>query len=106
MSDNILNYEVVLALGEQASANRDENADLWRALRGGGNNFGIVVQYDMRTFPQGRFWSGSVYYFPASFPSQIDAMVTEVQKPDASPETHLMCSIGYSGQFNATMCMN
>ncbi|XDG00627.1 hypothetical protein ABKA04_000242 [Annulohypoxylon sp. FPYF3050] len=65
--DNVLNYEVVLASGEIVNANAHEHTDLWRALRGGGNNFGIVTRYDFRTFEQGPFWGGSVYYFPPSF---------------------------------------
>lgn len=62
MSDNVLNYEIVLASGEIVNANADENRDLWLALRGGNNNFGVVTRFDFRTFPQGSFWGGSVYY--------------------------------------------
>ncbi|KAH8432049.1 FAD-binding oxidoreductase [Aspergillus melleus] len=104
--DNVVNYEIVLASGEVIQANAHENPDLWIALRGGANNFEIVTRYDMRTFPQGRFWGGSVYYFEPSFPSQMEALVTEVQKPDATEETHLMISIGYAAQFGQTMCQN
>lgn len=53
--DNVVNYEVVLASGEVVNASAEENSDLWTALRGGGNNFGIVTSFDFRTFPQGRF---------------------------------------------------
>lgn len=104
--DNVINYEVVLASGETVQANAHENPDLWISLRGGANNFGIVTRYDLRTFPQGPFWGGSVYYFAASFPGQIEALVKEVQKPDATDETHLMISIGYAAQFGQTMCQN
>ncbi|PLB46221.1 FAD-binding domain-containing protein, partial [Aspergillus steynii IBT 23096] len=102
--DNVLNYEIVLASGEVVQANAHENSDLWIALRGGANNFGVITRYDMRTFLQGPFWGGSVYYFASSFPDQIDALVSEVQKPDATKETHLMISIGY--HFGETMCQN
>lgn len=102
----MINYEVVLASGETVQANAHENPDLWISLRGGANNFGIVTRYDLRTFPQGPFWGGSVYYFAASFPGQIESLVKEVQKPDATDETHLMISIGYAAQFGQTMCQN
>jgi hypothetical protein len=104
--DNVVNYEIVLASAEIVNANAYSNTDLFHALRGGGNNFGIVTRYDIRTFEQGCFWGGSIYYFPASFPSQIEALVAELQKPDATDETHLMMSIGYAAQFGQTMCMN
>lgn len=48
--DNVLNYEIVLASGEICNANAQENADLWLALRGGGNNLGVVTSFDCKTF--------------------------------------------------------
>lgn len=33
--------------------------DLYWALRGGGNNFGIVTRFDLATYPQGDMWAGS-----------------------------------------------
>jgi hypothetical protein len=97
--DNVVNYEVVLATGTVVNANATENSDLWRALRGGGNNFGVVTRFTLRTFSQGSFWGGSVFYFPSSFPSQIQAYCDELNKPDASDKTHIMISQGYSGVF-------
>lgn len=58
------------------------------------------------TFEQAPFWGGNVYYFPPSFPGQLEALATELQKQDADPDTHYMISIGYSVQFKATMCLN
>ncbi|KAI1382908.1 uncharacterized protein F4822DRAFT_440683 [Hypoxylon trugodes] len=104
--DNILNFEVVLASGSVVNANAHENKDLWIALKGGSNNFGVVTRFDMPTFKQGRFWGGNVLYFPGNFPGQIEALVAEVQKPDADPNTHLMISIGYSSSMGGNMCMN
>lgn len=103
------NFEVVLASGEIVNANAQENSDLWIALRGGGNNFGVVTRFELRTFKQGPFWGGTVFYFPPSFPSQIDALVHELKKPDASDETHIMISAGYSvayGPDAGNMCLN
>ncbi|KAF7960691.1 hypothetical protein EAE96_000365 [Botrytis aclada] len=106
VSDNVVNYEVVLASGEIISANASENSELWIALRGGSNNFGIVTRFDMTTFKQGPFWGGSVCYFSASFPSQIEALVNEIKKPDASEETQLMIIIGYAAAFGMIACQN
>ncbi|KAI1251403.1 hypothetical protein MGN70_005971 [Eutypa lata] len=105
--DSILNFEVVLASGAVVNANAHENSDLWIALRGGGNNLGIVTRFDFRTFKKGPLYGGSLYYFGDSFPGQLDALVDELQKPDASEETHLMVSIGYAATFGPQMmCMN
>ncbi|KAF3016508.1 hypothetical protein E8E14_011048 [Neopestalotiopsis sp. 37M] len=106
ISDNIVNFEIVLASGDTTNANAEQNADLWIALKGGSNNFGIITRYDIATFEQGPFWGGNVLYFPPAFPAQIEALVTELQKPDADPNTHLMLSIGFSARIGAIMCMN
>ncbi|KAJ8060841.1 hypothetical protein OCU04_009925 [Sclerotinia nivalis] len=49
--DNVVNYEIVLADGKIVNANQSDNHDLWKALKGGSNNFGIVTRFNIRTFP-------------------------------------------------------
>jgi hypothetical protein len=102
----VVNYQIVLASGETVNANNNENLDLFTALRGGGNNFGVVTRFDVRTFKQGPFWGGAVFYFPPSFPGQIEALVKEVQKPDTDVETHIMISLFYAAQFGSVMGLN
>ncbi|KAH9908353.1 FAD-binding domain-containing protein [Xylariomycetidae sp. FL2044] len=104
--DNVVNYEVVLASGEIVNANARENPDLFKVLKGGGNNFGIVTRFDMRTFQQGPFWGGAVFYFPDQFPAQIEALSHEINKPDASDETHIMISLFFAAQFGQVMGLN
>ncbi|MCJ1377709.1 hypothetical protein MMC17_000805 [Xylographa soralifera] len=58
--DNVHNYEVVLGSGKIINANIDENRDLFRALKGGTNNFGVVTRFDLKTFAQGKLWGGFV----------------------------------------------
>jgi hypothetical protein len=58
---NILSYELVLASGSTAIASASANRDLWRALKGGSNNFGIVTRFTARSFPSPGIWSGFLY---------------------------------------------
>ncbi|KAI1082678.1 FAD-binding domain-containing protein [Whalleya microplaca] len=105
--DNVVNFEVVLASGAIVNANARENPDLWVALRGGGNNFGIVTRFDVRTFKQGPMWGGMIFYYLPSFSGQVDALVDELTRPDTSKETHLMLSIGYYGVASSDIvCLN
>ena len=55
-----MNYEVVLADGRVVEANATTHADLFRVLKGGGNNYGIVTRFDMATFEAKRVWDGQV----------------------------------------------
>ena len=58
--DNVNTYEVVFADGTiQEVSYSSPYSDLYFALRGGGNNFGIVTRFDVVTFPQGDLWAGS-----------------------------------------------
>jgi hypothetical protein len=50
-------FEVVLADGSIVKASAEQNADLWKGLRGGANNFGIVTGLELVTFKQGPLWS-------------------------------------------------
>lgn len=59
--DDVLSYEVVLADGSIVNANTKDNASLFKALKGGGNNFGIVTRFDMAAFPAGKIYAGLVF---------------------------------------------
>ncbi|THV48661.1 hypothetical protein BGAL_0234g00010 [Botrytis galanthina] len=48
--DNVVNYDVVLGNGTQVKASADCNPDLFWALKGGANNFGIVTKFTLNTF--------------------------------------------------------
>lgn len=63
VSNNIVSYEIVLADGTIATASETTNSDLWRALKGGSNNFGIVTSFTARSFPTGSIWGGFFYMF-------------------------------------------
>ncbi|KAH7029081.1 oxidoreductase FAD-binding protein [Microdochium trichocladiopsis] len=58
--DNIDNFEVVLASGQIVNANSKTNTDLFKALKGGSGNFGIVTSFTMRAYEQGPMWGGFV----------------------------------------------
>ncbi|EED23504.1 FAD binding domain protein [Talaromyces stipitatus ATCC 10500] len=57
---NCVSYEAVLADGKVVTASASENPDLWRVLKGGGNNFGIVTRFTLRSFPYAPLWTSGI----------------------------------------------
>jgi FAD/FMN-containing dehydrogenase len=49
--DNLIAAEVVTANGELLKADKDNNTDLFWAIRGGGGNFGIVTSFTFQLHP-------------------------------------------------------
>src|ERR1700737_3245184 len=46
--DNVVAFEMVTADGDVVHASQAENADLYWGLRGGGGNFGVVTEFELR----------------------------------------------------------
>jgi len=57
--------------------------DLFKALKGGSNNFGIVTRFDFTTFEQGDLWAGQVYYPASSAAQQFQALYDFVEASSA-----------------------
>lgn len=49
--DNVVAYETVLASGVILNVTASSHSDLFRALKGGSSNFGIVTSFEIRTVP-------------------------------------------------------
>lgn len=62
--DNVISYEVVTATGLIVTASAKSFPDLYWALRGGGNNFGIVTAFNFEAhpLPGGNIWGGVKLY--------------------------------------------
>ncbi|KAH9834776.1 uncharacterized protein C8Q71DRAFT_766331 [Rhodofomes roseus] len=57
--DTVRAFELVLPNGTITTVT-ESNPDLFWALKGGFNNFGIVTQFILEAYPQGQVWGGAI----------------------------------------------
>jgi hypothetical protein len=74
--DNIDSYELVTASGVTINVSATKYSDLYWALKGGGNNFGIVTKFNSKTFAQVDMWGGPRLYARSDW----DAVYTAYEK--------------------------
>ncbi|OJJ42849.1 hypothetical protein ASPZODRAFT_136991 [Penicilliopsis zonata CBS 506.65] len=94
--DNVENYQVVLADGSIVDVNLASYPDLYWALRGGGNNFGIVTRFDLTTHKQGLMWGGSRVWLDEYQADILQALVTFGEESPSDPKAALIVSIAYT----------
>ncbi|KAK2610646.1 hypothetical protein N8I77_004060 [Diaporthe amygdali] len=68
--DNVFEYELVLPNSTIVNVSEQVHPDLYFALRGGGNNFGIITNFRARVVPQGRRLGGGKTY-SANYTDQL-----------------------------------
>ncbi len=95
LCDNVLNYELVLPYGKIINANKTSYSDLFRSLKGGSNNFGVVTRFDIKTFKQGKFWGGAVAYDISSREQHFRAFETLATAKPYDPYAALINNYGY-----------
>ena len=88
-SDNVAGMDVVSADATLVRANRDENADLFWGLRGGGGNFGVVTGIDYVLHEVGPEMVGGAVAWPAGEAPQVLELYRELAA-SAPPELTLV----------------
>ncbi|CAE6477378.1 unnamed protein product [Rhizoctonia solani] len=90
-ANNVLSYEMVLADGKVTTVTANSNSDLFKALKGGTGNFGIVTSFTLQTFPANYIYAGYLYYAPDQYNNLFPLMETYArQGPESDPKTHVI----------------
>jgi hypothetical protein len=92
----VINFEVVLSSGEIVQANKNSNPDLFRALKGGTNNFGIVTRFDLPAFHQGKMWGGALYYPSTAYAGIVEDFYNFASTPEPDLNAHLIAATAHS----------
>ena len=103
--DNVKTYEVVLYNGTMIHANSTSHPDLHRALKGGGDNFGVITRYELITLDTPDWiWGGMVYYNQSQL-SQVEDVLYDYHVDIAvnDVKTHVLPQFGFNGTTNETI---
>ena len=84
-ADNLRAARVLTADGRVVTASADENPDLFWALRGGGGNFGIVVEFEFALRPVGPIILGGMLIWPRERAAEVTRAYRDLmaEAPDA-----------------------
>jgi hypothetical protein len=84
---NVASFEVVTASGITLNISPTSFPDLYWALRGGGNNFGVVTKFNLETKPQATLiWGGTRVHMTPDYPALINAFTTLVESASEDPK--------------------
>ncbi|CAK3841797.1 FAD binding domain [Lecanosticta acicola] len=94
--DSVFNFEIVLASGRLVNTNATSHADLFRALKGGLNNFGVVTRIDLETLPIGEILGGSATYDISQKHSLFEAFANIANAPQYDSHASLVAAAAFN----------
>ena len=94
--DNVLSYDVVLGNGTQVVANSTSNPDLFWALKGGANNFGVVTKFTIKALPIPQISTTIQEFNESAMPAFIAATVDMAENDPADIAAGSVISITYN----------
>lgn len=96
--DSVLEFEVVLVNGSIIKASAGSHSDIYWALKGGGNNFGIVTGMRMSTFHQGDYLVVMRGYVKQTMPHVFSAFATFTREASNDPDAIGAMSFYYTAE--------
>ena len=100
--DTVVNYEIALANGDIINANASANPDLYRALKGGGSNYGIVTRFDLEAFPAMNVTYGTTIIGMDHIDEVIDAIAGFADLDQSFNDNAMLVDIAYSAEAQKT----
>lgn len=100
VAENVHAFEIVLATGEIIKASEKKHPDLFQALKGGSNNFGIVTRIDLLGWVQEDYLGGSIISPSTTTDSQLAGFAKLLEAKD--PYAATILTFGWVSASNST----
>lgn len=97
--DNVVSYDIVLGNDTQVKASKSHHADLFWALKGGANNYGIVTKFTLRTFDVPKISTTIQVYNESGIPDFLQAVCDMALLDEKDP---IAAGMVATVQYNAT----
>ncbi|KAI0532201.1 FAD-binding domain-containing protein [Xylaria digitata] len=103
--DSVHSFEVVLADGRIVTASSEENPDLYKALKGGSSNFGIVTRFDMMTFHTSPIWTASLVHPESAGEAHVAAVKKWIDDVESYQNSSALVFWSYRPALNQTIIL-
>ncbi|KAJ5159293.1 FAD-binding type 2 [Penicillium coprophilum] len=97
--DSVTRFQVVLPNGDIVNATPTDHADLYKGLKGGLNNFGIVTEYDLATNTGIDVYYEINTYTVANTPAVLAAYATYLLDADTNSNVEIQTNPNYTLVF-------
>ncbi|EOD43523.1 putative fad binding domain containing protein [Neofusicoccum parvum UCRNP2] len=104
--DNVAQYELVLGSGEIIYVNSESYPDLFPAMKGSSNNFGIVTRFDLVTFEDEKLWGGVVAYPLDTANQQLEFLENFTNKMSEDPYASIIVILNYVSTIGQVVVAN
>ncbi|KAJ7020919.1 FAD dependent oxidoreductase [Mycena alexandri] len=103
--DTVTAYELVKPNGKIVTVTAASDPDLFFALKGGGNNFGIITKFTLKTFARGNVWGGAIGYPPSAL-AALQAAVLQFNNNVTDPKAQIIPGYTHvSGEFEPSIVL-
>ena len=93
--DNLISVQMILPDGTLTTASETTNSDLFWAIKGGGNRFGIIYSFRLKAYPRpAQVYAGTVTFSGDQTPALLNA-IADFSANNKDPKAQIIPAVNY-----------
>ena len=93
--DNLISVQMLLPNGTLTTASENTNTDLFWAIKGGGNRFGIIYSFRLNAYPRpAQVYAGTATFSGDQTPALLDA-IADFSANNKDPKAQIIPAVNY-----------